>query len=1397
VARIPETELERLKREVSLERLVEAKGVKLERRGADNLVGRCPWHDDSTPSLVVSPKKNVWNCLGACRRGGTVIDWVMLSEGVSFRHAVELLRNGVPLSEGAGPKHTRVPKLPSPVEAAADDAKLLRQVVDYYHRRLKETPAALEYLKKRGLQSAAAVEHFKLGFADRSLGLRLPPAQRSDGELIRGRLQQLGIFRESGHEHLAGSLVVPIIESGEVRGMYGRKVTHNLRPGTPLHLYLPGPHKGVFNEAGLKGQRAVIVCEALLDALTFWVAGFPNVTSAYGVEGFTPLHLEALKRHRVEDVLIAFDRDDAGDAGAEALGQRLTAEGFKCWRVQFPRGLDVNSFALGQQSAAKALSTMLRQAAFMDIAGVKPKLRAVPALSPLVAEPATAASSSPAPEPPAPSSEPPVAAAPSSSVAPVAGSTAVEVVAVVAPASSAAPAASTEVGLAVEKISPAVEAAGDEHVLHFGPRRYRVRGLSKNPSPESLKVNLLAGTQDAFHVDTFDLYQAKARAHFIASAAVELRVDAEVVKRDVGQLLLKLEALQEQALKAAAAPAAPTLTEVEREAALELLRAPSLLERVLQDFEKCGVVGEETNKLVGYLAAVSRKLEEPLAVLIQSSSAAGKSSLMEAVLAFVPDEDKVKYSAMTGQSLFYMGDADLKHKVLAVVEEEGAARASYALKLLQSEGELTIASTGKNPSTGRLETHEYHVEGPTQLFLTTTASELDEELLNRCLVLSVDEERAQTAAIHRLQREKQTLEGLLARRAREATLKLHQNAQRLLRPLLVANPFARQLTFLDDRTRTRRDFPKYLTLIRALALLHQYQRPVKSAQHDGDVVEYIEATLEDVAMANRLAAAVLGRSLDELPPQTRRLLGQLEAYAKARAVELKSERGDVWFTRKELRASLRAGDTQLFLHLTRLVHLEHLQAQRGERGVLHYRLAPEGSASAAPVLSGLASVEGLKAYDGQDSEMSGRIRGAFGPRPRTLGRGKCEARSSFSRELARIRGNRARAFASQRRRCHNARRARGAAVSQGGRPRLKVGGPLSSVRVKRAARKVRLPVEHLKLRAAEPPESVRGTMAKYLEALAVANQTPATLHTTARNLCLFADWCEERALSSPAEVTRPILERYQRHLFYYRKANGSPLSVERQLTLLSHVKGFFRWATKQNFLLANPAADLELPKKPMRLPKYTLSVADVEKVLAHCDVTTLIGLRDRAVLEVLWATGIRRAELASLKLWDVQWEHRTVFVRQGKGQKDRVVPISERALSWVRRYIEEVRPRYAMSPDSGTLFLCDSGEAFSGPGLTVTVSELVRGASVEVKGACHLFRHACATQMLEGGADIRFVQELLGHASLTTTQVYTRVSIAKLKAVYGATHPAARAPDTELLGSLEQEAKDEASELER
>jgi DNA primase len=966
MARIPGAVIERLKSEIAIERLAEARGVVFERRGAD-LHGRCPFHEDKTPSLVITPAKNLWHCLGACQAGGTVIDWVMRAEGVSFRHAVELLLNdSLPLAAASGvtpPKHSTVRKLPAPIERNAEDVKLLAQVIDYYHETLLASPEALEYLARRGIGSQEAIRTFRLGYANRTLGYRLPASNRVEGAAIRGQLQRIGLWRESGHEHFNGSIVIPVIaESGEVTEVYGRKITHGLRPGTPLHLYLPGPHRGVWNALALKAHSEVILCEALIDALTFWCAGYRNVTAAYGVEGFTAEHLAIFKQCGAQRVLIAYDRDEAGDRAAEKLAGELTTEGLDCYRVLFPKGMDANEYALKVTPAVKSLGVAIRSAQWMG----KGKPKPLPAMSvevvvpdtvrdpvpdtPLVAEEAVKKEATPAEPAPMPGAALPAQALPDPP-API-------------PAPESKP-------LGHER----------ELVMTIAQRRYRVRGLEKNLSYELLKVNLMAsapsldGTSQAVHVDTLDLYHARARAAFVEQAAIELGVPEEVIKGDVGKVLLALEAEQEKLITAALAPKTPdtpSIDESARARAMELLKAPDLIERIVTDFSRCGIVGEGSNALVGYLAAISRKLDRPLALLIQSSTAAGKSSLLDAILRFVPQEDRIVYSAMTGQSLYYMGEMDLKHKLLAIAEEQGASRASYALKLLQSEGELTIASTSKDATTGKLETQEYRVEGPVMIALTTTAAEVDEELLNRCLVLSINEGRSQTQAIHAAQRERRTLAGLRARVEREAILKLHQDAQRLLEPLAVVNPYAHRLTFLDDRTRTRRDHEKYLTLIDVIALLRQHQRPTRTIQGQ----RYIEVTLDDIALANELAHEILGRTLDELPPQTRRLLGlicgMVEEACRAQQVPRAAHR----FSRRRVREVTKWGDTQLKVHLARLTELEYLLVHRGGRGQsFEYELLYDGVAEeTGPHVSGLIDVEALRQACGAqhyDAERSG------------------------------------------------------------------------------------------------------------------------------------------------------------------------------------------------------------------------------------------------------------------------------------------------------------------------------------------------------------------------------------------------------------------------------------------
>jgi post-segregation antitoxin (ccd killing protein) len=635
MARIPEAELERIKQEVSVQRLVEASGIEL-KKGGENLLGKCIWHDDHNESLIVTPAKNLWHCY-PCDIGGGPIDWVMKTKGVSFRHAVELLKADPSLAAGTPRKVTTTRALPTPVAFDADEQDLLTQTLDYYRECLTASAAGLAYLKARGLDHPALIDTFKLGLADRTLGLRLPMKNRQAGATIRERLQTMGILLPSGHEFFTGSLVIPVFdERGQVAEVYGRKIQERHRPGTAKHLFLRQPDEG-----------------------------------------------------------------------------------------------------------------------------------------------------------------------------------------------------------------------------------HRARGVFN-----------LAGIQEA----------------------------------------------------------APVLSAEEEAKALELLRAPNLMQRIVADLHALGVVGEDMNLMAAYLAAISRKLDAPLAVLIQSTSAAGKSALMDAVLNLVPPEERIRYSAMTGQSLYYLGENNLSHKILAIAEEEGVRQAAYALKLLQSDGELTIASTAKDEASGNLMTRQYTVRGPVMLMLTTTAIDVDEELLNRCLVLSVNESREQTAAIHARQRQKQTLEGLLQRAGREQLEQLHHNAQRLLSTVAVVNPYATGLTFLADKTRTRRDHMKYLALIQAIALLHQHQREVKSAEHAGQVLHYIEVTKDDIALANQVAHEVLGRTLDEMPPQTRKLLRLIAAMVAQRAREQRLTPAQVRFTRRDVRGATGWSDSQLKLHCARLADMEYLLVHAGSRG---------------------------------------------------------------------------------------------------------------------------------------------------------------------------------------------------------------------------------------------------------------------------------------------------------------------------------------------------------------------------------------------------------------------------------------------------------------------------------
>jgi DNA primase catalytic core len=1023
--RIPESEIERIKRDVDLVALVQSKGIELKKHGSKDLAGLSPFTKEKTPSFIVTPGKNLWHCMSS-GKGGSVIDFVMTYEGVSFRHAYEMLAQGnvTTLLRANRPlKCSLTRKLPAPVEFDADDRTLMRQVIDYYRQRLQQTPMALDYLLKRGL-TAEAVEHFQIGYADRTLGLTLPVAATKAGGDIRERLKKIGLLRaETGHEHFNGCVVFPITdEAGNITEVYGRKVYNNLRPGTCYHLYLPGPHAGIFNGAALKQSRQIILCEAIIDAATFWSAGHRNVTCIYGTEGFTDELWKAFDTHQTERVYLAYDRDAAGDRAAERDTARFLAKGIEVYRINFPMGMDANEYARKVTPPEKSLSLLINAAAWCGHGKapvVKPEpprekepWEKVPAdiAAPLAKELGqelkgvamdidedgehlptisnvslkTGQGWTQEPYWPAPFAEVETQQNQLRQMAEERGLLPVSP----APASSSSLLAATvscsEEATKKERVAPApvpsgLEQRGEAWFLVIENREYRVTGLEKTVGGDGLKIGLRVQTGDRFHLDQVDLIRDGERRRFIERASEETGLTAELLKRDMGRVLLAVEQAHIQLLKPGETiPTAVTLSAEEREEALRWLREPNLMERLKEAFHLAGIIGEETNTLVAYLAGVSRKLERPLAIIIQSASAAGKSTLMDAVLSFFPEEERVKYSAMTGQSLYYLGETNLQHKILAVVEEAGAEKASYALKLLQSEGELTIASTGKDPNTGRMVTQEYHVEGPVMIFLTTTAINMDEELQNRCLTLAVDESPAQTDRIHRLQRERRTLAGLIAKEERKDVLTKLKNAQRLLAPIHVLNPYAPGLTFPSGRTRNRRDHEKYLTLIEAIALLHQHQRPRGQQVVRGRVLEYICVTLDDIALANQLAPEVLGRSLDELPPQTRRLLETIREIVTTKK-KTESAKTATCFSRREVRDLCGWSLTQVRVHLERLVELEYLAIRCGRMGgPFQYELLIEVDAPENVAHIGFIDVEELRkthTYDAGVAGQNGQVAG--------------------------------------------------------------------------------------------------------------------------------------------------------------------------------------------------------------------------------------------------------------------------------------------------------------------------------------------------------------------------------------------------------------------------------------
>ncbi|OMI15280.1 DNA primase [Leptospira weilii serovar Heyan] len=899
---IPKEEIARLKVETDLLALVRSYGIELKKHGA-NWLGRCPFHDDRHPSFIVTPVKNLWHCMGACQTGGSAIDFVMKREGLGFNEAVEALQKLTQRTEiQVSQEQTKEPREETTRKRYGDflpdEQRIIDRVFAYYQETLTKNKEAKEYLKNRGVYDREALEKFQVGYVDGSMvGQVLPRWDRKEGREARRVLREYGLARESkGYERFYKYIIFPLLdENGKPVGVYGRNISSG-GSTTVRHRYMPGPHTGIWNREAIR-EKELILCESVIDALTMYVNGIRNVTCSYGTEGYTEeLHREIGKR-KPGRILIAYDNDPGGNTGAQRLKERYEQEGMNSHIMRLPVAMDVNEYAQTMRNAGDSLHAL--------ILDTFPNEKETPTeRTTNQREEATTQTLTNQKE---------------------------------------------DMGKdETRELSPLlpprlkVERKGEEIHFERGERHYRVRSLYKNQGMEVMRVNLRLLVGEEYHTETLDMMNPKMRKGFVQSASDVTGVLEETIHSDLKEVFRESEEALWEKLENRRKPQKEevTLSPEETGEAIQYLQDPELVTNILLDFERMGLVGERENSLLGYLATITRRTENPLAVIIQSSSSAGKSTLMDAILDLVPGEEKEKYSAMTGQSLFYMSATSLKNKVLAISEEEGVERAKYALKILQSEKKISIATTTKDQQSGRLSTTEYTVEGPVVLFLTTTSVEIDEELQNRAIVLTVNEDREQTRTILTNQRTEETLEGVFKQNTKEKIVTRHQNIQRLLKSIAVVNPYAKEIKFPDTRLRMRRDQKKYLTLIRSIALLHQYQREEKTAKDArGKEIPYIEVEKEDITLASLLFSRIFGRNLEDLSAHTKRLLQEIHEYVEELCKTKGVTRSEIRLTRKEIRERTGVSDTRLRVHLKRLEELEYLYVRNPKQGTaLEYEL---------------------------------------------------------------------------------------------------------------------------------------------------------------------------------------------------------------------------------------------------------------------------------------------------------------------------------------------------------------------------------------------------------------------------------------------------------------------------
>ena len=882
-------ELESLKRNVSILSLAESYGVKFKRVGGSEYQGRCPFpdHEDKTPSFSVSGEKNCFKCFG-CDRGGSVLDLIMYIERVNTSEAIRILKQRY----GPPPPEKERRSAPEPASKRAEllsptSQKLISRVIETYHNTLKSSSRPVEYLLKRKIRQGELIDQCRVGYSDGSLVGKLT---EKDKEVLKTH----GLLGERDHgdgnitlyEHFKDSIVFPIVsEAGQITEIYGRCL--NKYKGK--HIYLPGPHQGIFNPKALN-HKEIFLCEGILDALSLMSLGHPNVTASFGINGFTEEMLKMFVVKGIERVMICYDNDRPAEKATFLLAEKFKNVNIEAYQISFPYK-DANDFLCKSHDPQEGFRKLTSQA------------------KPLWVKPQK-----------------------------------------------------------TDEYHQSWELKGSEYHFTFtsdyaastgGDRLYIARGLDKNKTNVSLKLFLKMSYENRFHIDnSIDLFSARLSLGFCKSAGLVLDLDAKVIKHDLDKIT---QVLDQELIKQVQDKDDQKKLKFQKDIAIslkarEFLKDPLMIVRFAKHTCACGLVGEPLNAFFCFLATLSRHLADQLHLIIQSESSAGKSTMLNLISSFVPEDELIYLTQITPKSFYYMNEEELMGKVIAIAELDGADQAIYPIKQMMSEKKLSISYTRTDPLTGEHTSVTNKKDAVVSFLLTSPKEGGDEEVDNRSVILTQDESENQTKRIQEVQRLFRSPEGVKLKREKERLVRFYNHVQKEIKPLTVVNPYSNHLSFKADNHRSRRDHEKYLILIECVSLLFQYQREQAS-----DGRQIVKTHLIDIVLAHFLARRIFKATLDELPPQTRSFFKKVIEYLQAQAEAKECDILDIWITRKQLREFVKLSNTRVHEHISRLISYEYMSSKREAYG-FRYRLSfrpDEDSGQLSNNLS-LASISSLK-----------------------------------------------------------------------------------------------------------------------------------------------------------------------------------------------------------------------------------------------------------------------------------------------------------------------------------------------------------------------------------------------------------------------------------------------------